>query len=143
MPGNAVISIKKKKIFFSISCAIFGALVCFFVFVSSVMDVALIRGRSMEPDFPEGSLVVINKLAYGLRLPWAKDYTVIWNKPEIDDIIMFRNPETGEMVVKRCTFFQNKLALVTGNNPAVSRESDYYGPVPLEVITGRVLKFNE
>lgn len=65
-----------------------------------VLDIVKISGKSMEPNLKDGQYVVINKLAYGIVKPFSDKLLIQWNKPKIDDIIIY--VYNNNMVIKRC-----------------------------------------
>ena len=60
----------------------------------------------MEPKLKHGQMAVINKTAYGILIPFMNQYVITYSFPEIDDIIVFKNPKTGLMSIKRCVGIQ-------------------------------------
>lgn len=134
---------KTRKFYESFVLALLFAVIFFLFFSGSVTDLVAIRGQSMEPTLRNGSLVLVNKLAYGLRLPWAKGYAFVWNMPKINDIILFRSQNDGRTIIKRCSLTEGNLVLVKGDNSDLSRDAFFYGPVPLNEILGKVLKVHE
>jgi len=54
----------------------------------------------MHPTLPDGSFVIINRLAYGISLPVGNRYLVRWRKPAVGDIIVY--PLDDKIVIKRC-----------------------------------------
>lgn len=78
------------------------------------IDVVRIQGRSMEPTIDAGQIVIVNTAAYGVRNPLTDSYLLQWEKPEKNDIVVFRSPLDGRMAVKRC--------VSTGGDPLVSQD---------------------
>ena len=52
-----------------------AALVRIFIF-----DLFLVEGSSMEPAFKDGSVILLNRAAYGLELPFSEGYLARWGK---------------------------------------------------------------
>ncbi|TFG64909.1 MAG: signal peptidase I [Spirochaetales bacterium] len=129
---------KKARFWTRIAAALAAALVCFYCITSVAVDIVNVRGTSMEPAIADGSLLLVNKLAYGLRLPWSEKYTVSWKKPKKGDIVLFRH--SGSVVVKRCIEFYSTLVMVAGDNGSISMDSAFYGAVSIDSILGRVIK---
>lgn len=84
-----------KVRFFLVSGLCIGIVLKMFVF-----DIARVHGSSMEPAVRENSLVVINKLAYGLAGPLSSSLFIQWAEPNKNDIILFIYK--GKAVIKRC-----------------------------------------
>lgn len=64
------------------------------------LDVVRVEQSSMEPSLGKGSTAIILRLAYGLRGP--SSYWLRWASPARGDVVVFRNPFDGALVVKRC-----------------------------------------
>jgi signal peptidase I len=72
-----------------------------FVLLSMTLDVVQIEGRSMEPLVSDGRNVIVLRTAYGIQFPLSNRYLVIWDKPELHDIILLTVPGEYRSVVKR------------------------------------------
>lgn len=56
---------------------------------------------SMRPTILEGDRIYVNKLAYGLRVPFLHSWICRWNTPSRGDIVTFASPADGTRLVKR------------------------------------------
>ena len=56
---------------------------------------------SMKPTIQEGDRVVVNKLAYDLKIPFTTKAIVKWGDPERGDIVVLFSPADGIRLVKR------------------------------------------
>ncbi|MBO4320135.1 MAG: signal peptidase I [Treponema sp.] len=65
-----------------------------------VFEFLRVEGVSMEPAFMDGSTVCVNKLAYGLDIPFGDSQLFSWSSPKVGDVVVFMME--GNMVVKRC-----------------------------------------
>lgn len=93
----------------------------------------------MVPAIKPGSILVVNKLAYGLRLPWGEAYLVWWAVPKQGEVLVFYTPYR-EIAVKRCAgLTENHSFLALGDNSLYSYDSRSYGPIPLHNILGKVV----
>ena len=68
---------------------------------SAVADWNWVPSGSMKPTILEGDLVLVNKLAYDLRVPFTLWRAAEWKDPERDDIIVCFSPRDGVRLVKR------------------------------------------
>ena len=86
-----------QKSFVAVICAglVIGALIKF-----CVIDILHVSGRSMQPAIADGSTLVVNKLAYGLNLPYGNRLLVQWAEPKAGDIVIYLYD--NKIVVKRC-----------------------------------------
>jgi signal peptidase I len=56
---------------------------------------------SMKPTIQEGDRVVVNKLAYDLKVPFTMIELAKWGDPKRGDIVVLFSPEDGIRLVKR------------------------------------------
>jgi signal peptidase I len=103
-----------------------------------LFDFMISEGRSMLPAIRPGNLLLINRAAYGLRLPWAGRYTLRWKEPEAGDIVVFRTP-LGQTAVKRCASVEKEGIFALGDNDIESFDSRSYGLIQSDSILGKVV----
>jgi signal peptidase I len=124
--------------------AFFAAILMkFFLF-----DFLIADGRSMQPAIRSGTVLVINRLAYGFRLPGSGKYLVRWSLPKTGDVVVFITPQ-GSVAVKRCVELLKPPApprsgipprfIALGDNSLDSYDSRSYGPVAADRIVGKVM----
>jgi signal peptidase I len=70
-------------------------------FRSVVLDWNLVPSGSMRPTIVEGDYLLVNKLAYDLKMPFSGRTLVEWGGPQRGDIVVFRPPGETERYVKR------------------------------------------
>lgn len=68
---------------------------------SAVLDWNWVPTGSMKPTILEGELVLINKLAYDLKVPFTTQHLADWAAPARGDIAVFFSPTDGTRLVKR------------------------------------------
>jgi len=73
----------------------------FLSFCSSIAASYMVPTGSMNPTILEGDLVISNKLAYNLRVPFTKISIAEWDQPKNGDIITFKHKVDGRDFVKR------------------------------------------
>jgi len=121
--------------------AVFLAIVTAFILRLFFFDFILTQGHSMEPAIKNGTVLIINRLKFGLRMPWQQRYLINWAKPKPGDVVVFYTP-TGELAVKRCTGFTEwDSFFLEGDNENASYDSRSYGPVHVDNIIGKVLGY--
>ena len=120
-----------------------------------VFDFMIVDGRSMEPALKSGAVVVMFRLAYGIRIPFAAPvdgtadadpsggrYLIRWREPKAGEVVVFWTP-LGELAVKRIAvlpaFDGGGRYLLLGDNSVESYDSRAYGPVRSDAIVGQVL----
>lgn len=70
------------------------SLLLFFLGLAFVtfFEVRFVRGKSMLPLYREGSVLLINRWAYGPRLPIIEHYWFFWNSPTLNEVVAFYQP---------------------------------------------------
>lgn len=93
----------------------------------------------MAPAIKPGSLLLVCKVYYGIRLPGSGNYVRRWRTPKSGDVVVFYTP-LGEIAVKRCgELLPEGDFYALGDNESQSYDSRNYGPVPYRNIIGKVL----
>ena len=127
--------------------AIIGALILALVMKFFILDFMIAEGQSMIPAIKPGTILVVCKVSYGVRLPWSGTYLFRWGKPREGDVVIFYTP-LGEIAVKRCAELVPEPAaealpgeafFALGDNDSQSYDSRNYGPVPYKNIIGKAL----
>ncbi len=72
-----------------------------FVFRSAVADWNLVPSSSMNPTLISGDRVIVNKLAYSLRVPFTLQHLARWDSPARGDVITFDSPKDELNLIKR------------------------------------------
>jgi signal peptidase I len=129
----------KKTSSVKIGRAVLGAFLTALVMKFFLFDFMLTEGQSMMPAIRPGTVLLVSKMRYGLRLPWSGVYFFWWDRPEPGDVVVFYTP-LGEIAVKRCAELTGKNEFIAlGDNSLQSYDSRSYGPVPMDSIIGKVL----
>ena len=71
------------------------------VFRSAVADWMIVPSGSMNPTIVEGDRILVDKAAYGWRIPFTTVRLTKGNDPQRGDIVIFPSPEDGMTLVKR------------------------------------------
>lgn len=87
--------VRSQVVPFVIMAAILGS------FRSAIADWNIVPSGSMNPTIIEGDRIFVNKLAYGLRVPFTTWYVGQWAEPAHGEVVIFRSPADGERLVKR------------------------------------------
>lgn len=56
---------------------------------------------SMRPGIEVGDRILVDKRAYGLRVPLTHFYPLRYAQPAAGDVVVLDSPETGEVLLKR------------------------------------------
>ena len=70
-------------------------------FRSAVADWNDVPSGSMMPTILEGDRIVVNKLAYDLKIPFTTWHLLEWGDPVAGDIVICYSPADGKRLVKR------------------------------------------
>ena len=68
---------------------------------STLADHYRVPTGSMLPTVEISDRIVVNKAAYGLRVPFTDDYATHFEGPQIGDVVVLRSPEDGDTLLKR------------------------------------------
>ncbi|MCL2128217.1 MAG: signal peptidase I [Treponema sp.] len=121
------------------SKAILGAFVSALIIKLFLFDFIIAEGNSMEPAIRSGTVLVVNRLQYGLRFPGQAAYLLRWSAPKQGDVVIFYTP-MGNIAVKRCGGLEGETEFMArGDNSLLSYDSRSYGPVPVDNTIGKVL----
>src|SRR3954447_22152845 len=71
------------------------------VFRSAVADWMYVPSGSMNPTIVEGDRILVDKSAYGWRVPFTTVKLTQGDDPQRGDIVIFDSPEDGTTLVKR------------------------------------------
>ncbi len=76
-------------------------LFCLFCFRSVIADWNAVPTGSMKPTIYEGDRIWVNKLSYGLRIPFTNIRVKDLGEPSRGEIVVFPEPKTGKRYIKR------------------------------------------
>ena len=103
-------------------------------FRSTIADWNQVPSGSMNPGILAGDRIVVDKLAYDLRVPFTDWRLLRWSKPERGDVVIFDNPNDGRLFVKRVVAVPGDVVELRGNRLIVNDERAEYTPLtPAEI----------
>ena len=73
----------------------------FGLFRTAIADYNPIPSGSMRPSLLEGDVVLVNRLAYDLKLPLTDHIVLPLGEPQRGDIVTFTSPRDGVRLIKR------------------------------------------
>jgi signal peptidase I len=76
-------------------------LMLFGIFRSAVADWNPIPSSSMRPNLLEGDVVLVNRLAFNLKVPLTDVVLAQLGQPARGDVVTFRSPSDGILLIKR------------------------------------------
>jgi signal peptidase I len=81
--------------------SILVALILATSFKSAVADWNIVPTGSMKPTILEGDRILVNKLAYDLKVPYTTWHIAQWGDPKEGEIVVFNSPAEHQRLVKR------------------------------------------
>jgi signal peptidase I len=71
------------------------------MFRSAFADWMVVPSGSMNPTIVEGDRVLVNKVVFGLRVPFTTVHLTAGENPTRGDIVVFDSPKSGITLIKR------------------------------------------
>jgi signal peptidase I len=93
---------------------------CMLVFRSALADWNYVPSSSMNPTLVAGDRVVVNKLAYNLRIPFTLKEVKRWATPVAGDVITFDSPADGVNLIKRVVAVEGDTVAMVDNQLIVN-----------------------
>lgn len=94
---------------------------------ASLADQYTVPSGSMQPTIREGDRLVVDKSAYGLRLPLSTAWLVRGEAPARGDVVVLMSPESGDILVKRVAALPHDVVEIHHGQISVDGE-----PAPVE-----------
>jgi signal peptidase I len=104
-------------------------------FRSAVADWNDVPTGSMRPTILEGDRIVVNKLAYDLKIPFTTIRLLIWSHPRRGDIVVLLSPRDGIRLVKRVVGLPGDTIEMHNNQLSVNGEPVHYSPLSEDLAT--------
>lgn len=111
------------------------------LFRSAIADWNQVPTGSMIPTILEGDRIVVDKLAYDLRLPFTLMRLARWSEPQRSDVITFESPVDDRLLVKRIIGVPGDVVELRQNQLTVNGEAAAYTAVPRNHIPDALSKF--
>lgn len=105
------------------------------VFRSAVADWNAVPTGSMQPTIVEGDRILVNKLAYDVRLPFTKVALFEFSAPARGDIVIFDSEASGKRLVKRIVGIPGDTVALQNNVLSINGEPLDYLDVSSETST--------
>jgi signal peptidase I len=80
----------------------------------------------MKPSIIEGDRVFVNKLAYGLRVPFSDVILRQWGEPERGEIVVFYSPTDGMRLIKRVVGLPGDILELRDNKLSINGKAIEY-----------------
>ena len=109
-----------------------GVLVFFAVMIlfrSAVADWNQVPSGSMKPGILAGDRIVVDKLAWDLRVPFTSVRVAGWSHPARGEVVTFDNPVDGRLFIKRVVAVPGDRVEWNRNRLAINGETAGYLPL--------------
>jgi signal peptidase I len=101
---------------------------------SSVADWNDVPTGSMKPSIMEGDRIYVNKLAYGLKVPFTTWHLARWDVPHRGEVVVFFCPDGGTRMVKRVVGEPGDTIQLVENRLYVNGQPAAYGKLAEDVV---------
>ena len=108
------------------------------IFRSAIADWNHVPSGSMIPSILKGDRIIVDKLAYDLRLPFTFVRLASWSDPRRSDVITFDSPEDGTLLVKRVIGIPGDVVQMRDNRLSVNGVTASYEAVPVESLPSAI-----
>ena len=90
-----------------------------------LIEAYVIPSGSMLPSLLIHDHIFVNKIAYGVRVPWSKTWLLHLSKPQRNDVVVFRFPNPGRNPRYEGQFFIKRIIGLPGDE-VLYKESYIY-----------------
>jgi signal peptidase I len=98
-------------------------------FRSAIADWNDVPTGSMKPTILEGDRIVVNKLAYDLKVPYTRWRLARWSDPARGDIVVLSSPADDKRLVKRVVGLPGDTIAMVSNRLVVNGQPVSYSPL--------------
>lgn len=109
-------------------------LVVMVLFRSAIADWNQVPSGSMQPTILEGDRVVVNKLAYDLKVPFTTWHVAEWSDPKRGEIVTFYSPKDEKLLIKRVVGVPGDIISMRNNQIYVNDASAVYSQLDQDII---------
>jgi len=106
------------------------------VFRSAIADWNQVPTGSMVPSIYVGDRIVVDKLAYDLRIPFTHQRILSWGEPMRGDVVTFTSPEDERLLVKRVIGVPGDVVALKRNTLTVNGQQASYEPIAPDELLG-------
>jgi len=133
---SALIKIPKQKFneFWNEYRGLFILLTVIVLFRSAIADWNQVPTGSMKPTILEGDRVVVNKLAYDLKIPFTSWQVQAWADPTPGEIVTFYSPKDEKLLIKRVIGTPGDVISMRNNQLFFNNKPASYGLLDTEMI---------
>jgi len=103
------------------------------VFRSAIADWNQVPSGSMVPSIYIGDRIVVDKLAYDLRIPFTQVSIARWADPARGDVVTFPSPADEKLLVKRVVGIPGDVVELKDNELHINGVIAHYEILPADV----------
>jgi signal peptidase I len=104
------------------------------VFRSAIADWNQVPSGSMQPTILIGDRIVVDKLAYDLRIPFTLRRLASWREPARGDVVTFPSPKNEQLLVKRIVGIPGDVVSLQDNVLTINGEQASYSTLEGEAV---------
>ncbi len=104
------------------------------LFRSAIADWNQVPTPSMKPTILEGDRVVVNKLAYDLKVPFTSWEVGRWSDPTHGEIVTFFSPEDDRLLIKRVIGLPGDIIAMRNNQLFVNDTPARYADLDPDIV---------
>lgn len=110
---------------------------------STLADHYHVPSGSMEPTLVAGDRVVVDKMAYGLRVPFTHIHLTQGESVERGEVVIFDSPRDGKRLIKRIVAVGGDAVTVSNGRLLINGESmALSGKFDAEIFGERIVRLN-
>lgn len=106
------------------------------LFRSAIADWNHVPTGSMKPAILEGDRIVVDKLAYDLRIPFTLHRIASWDEPGRGDVVTFPSPLDDRLYVKRVLGLPGDVVELRDNHLVINGVPAHYQELSREELAG-------
>jgi signal peptidase I len=107
--------------------SLFPIIIAIFVLRSFVAEPFAIPSGSMMPTLQEGDLILVNRNAYGLRLPLSNRKFIETGRPARGDVVVFRSTQNQKIdYIKRVVGIPGDLVVYANKELSINGQRAHY-----------------
>ena len=104
------------------------------IFRSAIADWNGVPTGSMKPTILEGDRVVVNKVAYDLKVPFTSWHLAEWDSPKPGEIVTFYSPDDETLLIKRVIGVPGDTISMQDNQLFVNGKAATYSRLDDEIV---------
>ncbi len=109
-------------------------LIVMVLFRSAIGDWNQVPSGSMKPTILEGDRVVVNKLAYDLKVPFTTWHVAEWDDPKRGEIVTFYSPDDEKLLIKRVIGVPGDVIKMRNNQLYINNEPATYSRLDTDIV---------